>query len=136
MNKNALNITLFYCSRSINQNELYDSGTLNEKFTITPISLSCSGRVSIQYLLKAVEKGADGVVLLTCPIKECNYIEGNLRAVKRVMAVNSILHESGFQEDRIKIVNADTHDSAKQIIEKIINACNSLVGISQKVIVP
>ena len=135
MDKNALNISLFYCSGSIDQNELYNSGTLNEKFAITPINLSCSGRVSIQYLLKAIEKGADGVVLLTCPINECNYVEGNLRAAKRVMAVNSILRESGFQEDRVKIVNSDTQDSTKQIIEKIINACNSLAGISQKVTV-
>ena len=135
MDKKSLKISLFYCSGSINPNEIYQSSALNEKVTVTAVSLSCSGRVSIQYLLKAIEKGADGVVLLTCSINECNYIEGNLRAAKRVMAVNSILLESGFQEDRIKIVNAESNDNAEQIIEKIIKACNSLEGISQNVIV-
>ena len=93
MDKKSLKISLFYCSNSINSNELSKSDELNKNFDFNTISLSCSGRVNIQYLLKAIETGADGVILLICPHEACRYSEGNLRAKKRVMAVNSILKE-------------------------------------------
>ena len=44
------------------------------------ISLPCSGKVDIPYLLKAFETGADGVAIVTCQKNECRHFEGNLRA--------------------------------------------------------
>lgn len=131
MSKSAIRITLFYCSNSINPAELLNTVDLNQELTIKPISLACSGRVNIQYLLKAMEKGADGVILLTCPNDTCNYVEGNLRAGKRVMAVNSILKESGYEHDRIMLIQPEFNESSLQIVKRIKNACEDIKTISQ-----
>ena len=129
MAKSSLKIALFYCANNLNSNVLSRSAELNEKYIVKPLSLSCSGRINIQYLLKAIETGADGVILVTCPQEACHFIEGNLRAKKRVMAVNSILKESGFKNERIKIIQPNTNDTSEQIIKKILDTCNTIIEI-------
>jgi len=129
MAKSLLKIALFYCTNNLNSNVLSKAIDLNEKYIVKPLSLSCSGRINIQYLLKAIENGADGVILVTCPEGACHFIEGNLRAKKRVMAVNSILMESGFKHERIKIIQSNTEDTPEQIIKKILDTCNTIIDI-------
>ena len=132
MDKTPQKISLFYCSNCINVNELLTSKDLNKEFEIKNIGLSCSGRVNIQYLLKAIETGSDGAVLLTCPQGACTFVEGNRRAKKRVIAVNTLLKESGFENDRIKLVLADSDDAPNQIIEKVINACKTIINVPKE----
>jgi len=48
------------------------------------IKVPCTGRVAIIHLLKAFEKGADGVFVAGCLEGDCHYQSGNLRAKKRV----------------------------------------------------
>jgi len=68
------------------------------------ISLPCSGKLELIYLLKAFETGADGVVLATCKRGECRYLEGNLRAQKRSGAIGALLEEIGLDKGRMKLV--------------------------------
>ena len=129
MAKSRLKIALFYCANNLNSSVLSGAVDLNEKYIVKPLSLSCSGRINIQYLLKAIETGADGVILVTCPQDECHFIEGNLRAKKRVMAVNSLLRESGFNHERVKIIQPNTEDTPEQTIKKILDTCNTIIDI-------
>jgi coenzyme F420-reducing hydrogenase delta subunit len=132
MNNKLLKISLFYCSNSINTSLLLKSADLNKNFTINTISLSCSGRVNIQYLLKALETGTDGVILVTCPNGECQHVEGNFRAKKRIMAVNSLLKEAGIDNEKVLIMQPSNKDNPEQIIDEIINTCNRILNIPQK----
>jgi coenzyme F420-reducing hydrogenase delta subunit len=79
------------------------------------LSLPCSGKATIPYLLKAFEKGADGVVLCTCPPSQCKHLEGNLRASKRAEAVDGLLDEIGFGKGRIVVVTKEPGQSQKLI---------------------
>lgn len=83
------------------------------------ISLPCSGRVNLQYLMKAIETGADGVIIYTCKEGSCQYIEGNKRAKNRVLAINSILSESGYDSDRILLLQAGENTTIPQIVDDI-----------------
>ena len=67
--------------------------------TVKTIGLPCSGKVDVPYLLKALETGADGVVIVACKKKECRHLEGSLRAHKRAEAVESLLEEIGSARD-------------------------------------
>jgi F420-non-reducing hydrogenase iron-sulfur subunit len=79
------------------------------------LSLPCSGKATIPYLLKAFEKGADGVVLCTCPESQCKHLEGNLRASKRAEAVDGLLDEIGFGKGRVVVVTKEQGQSEKLI---------------------
>ncbi|MDH5405842.1 MAG: hydrogenase iron-sulfur subunit [Candidatus Aminicenantes bacterium] len=69
------------------------------------IQVPCTGRVDIVYLLRSLEEGADGVLILACFEDNCKYISGNIRARKRVDYARKLLKELGLEKERIAIGN-------------------------------
>jgi F420-non-reducing hydrogenase iron-sulfur subunit len=106
MDNRALKIYLFYCSNSLDENELSQCREELQDYQSKIISLPCSGKVDIPYLVKAFETGADGVVIVTCELGQCRHLEGNMRAEKRAEAVDSLLEEIGVGTGRITVIHA------------------------------
>ena len=77
------------------------------------IRVPCSGRVAIIHLLKALEEGADGVMVAGCLEGDCHYQAGNLRARKRVNYVREILEKIGMEVDRVAMYNVSAGDGPK-----------------------
>ena len=69
------------------------------------IRVPCTGKVDVMYLLRAIQKGADGVYVVGCLEGSCHYNEGNLRARERVNHVRMILEEIGLEADRVRMYN-------------------------------
>ncbi len=69
------------------------------------IRLPCTGKVDAIHLMKAFEDGADGVFVAGCLEGECHYLEGNLRAKKRVAYVKRLLTEVGTDPQRVEMFN-------------------------------
>jgi coenzyme F420-reducing hydrogenase delta subunit len=55
--------------------------------------------------MKAFEDGADGVFVAGCLEGQCHYLEGNLRAKKRVAYVKRLLAEVQVEPERIGMFN-------------------------------
>jgi coenzyme F420-reducing hydrogenase delta subunit len=119
MNENPLKLCLFYCSNSLDGGVARQSTTHMGEDEWTAVSLPCSGKVDLLYLLKAFEKGADGVMLLTCPQGDCQFLEGNLRARKRCGAVAAILEEAGLGKEHIRVVEKKKDGGIQQIFEEM-----------------
>ncbi len=113
MIRRAATIHLFYCANSMTEAELQGLQTRLDAEGLRTLSLPCSGKATIPYLLKAFEKGADGVVLCTCPESQCKHLEGNLRASKRAEAVDGLLDEIGVGKGRIVVVTKEQGQSEK-----------------------
>ena len=77
------------------------------------IKVPCSGRVAIIHMLKALEEGADGVLVAGCLEGDCHYQSGNLRARKRVNYVREILEKIGMEVDRVAMYNVSAGDGPK-----------------------
>ncbi len=69
------------------------------------IRTPCTGRLEVEYFMKALENGADGVLIAGCLEGGCHFIEGNLLARKRVNATRVILEECGIEKERLRMVN-------------------------------
>ncbi len=67
------------------------------------IRTMCSGRLDPGFVLRAFEKGADGVLILGCHPGDCQYIEGNLKAEKRVEMLKGLLRALGMDEERLRL---------------------------------
>ena len=65
----------------------------------------CTGRLEVEYFLKALESGADGVLVAGCLEGGCHFIDGNLYAKRRVNYIRDMLAEIGLEKDRLKMVN-------------------------------
>jgi len=92
-------ITLFHCINAISS--LTDLVNLN--CDITEIQMPCSSMTREVFLLRAFEAGADAVIVIVCPKGTCRYIEGNIRAGKRVARMKKLLDEIGLDGRRLEI---------------------------------
>ena len=119
MSERPLKIYLFFCSNSLDSEVARRYGKEHHNGELKTISLPCSGKVDLLYLIKAFETGADGVVVVTCKQDTCRYLEGNLRAVRRVAAVNELLQEIGLGSGRIKVIRLQEEGDAEQIIREV-----------------
>ena len=83
----------------------------NDSINVRLVKMPCTGKVEIQYLLKAFEEGADGVFVAGCQEGECHYLEGNIRTKRRVDFTRKILDEIGIGGNRVHMYNLDPSDS-------------------------
>ncbi len=100
----TLKLYTFCCSNCLDGDELNHLLGEGEGGEHKIISLPCSGKADLLYILKAFETGADGLALITCSISECHYLEGNLRATKRAEQANALLEEAGMGGDRVTVL--------------------------------
>jgi len=88
----------------------------------------CSGRVDLEFILRAFAKGQDGVFIGGCKLDECNYVtHGNYDAYANTQIAKKMLTQIGINPDRLRtefMSGADgnlladyTDDFARQIRE-------------------
>ena len=64
----------------------------------------CSGRVDLEFVLRAFSNGMDGVFIGGCRLNECNYItHGNYDALNMVLLCKKIMAHIGLNPERLKI---------------------------------
>jgi len=63
----------------------------------------CTGKIEENYLLAAFEQGVDGVIVAGCLEGGCHFLEGNLRARKRVGRAKQFLSEAGVEQERLEM---------------------------------
>ena len=69
------------------------------------VRVPCSGNVDAIHILKAFQKGADGVYVAGCLDGDCHFKNGNIRAAHRVDMVRNLLEEIGIEAERLAMVN-------------------------------
>ena len=75
------------------------------------IRTPCTGRLEIDFFLKAFEDGIDGVLVAGCEEGSCHFRDGNLLAKRRVAYARELLTESGLEADRLRMVNIGAADA-------------------------
>ena len=64
----------------------------------------CSGRVDLEFILRAFANGVDGVFIGGCRLNECNYItHGNFNALNTVLLCRRIMECIGLNPERLRI---------------------------------
>ena len=69
------------------------------------IRVPCSGQVDSLHIIKAFEKGADGVYVAGCLDGDCHFKNGNDKAAKKVAYMMKYLEEIGIDGSRIQMFN-------------------------------
>ncbi len=77
------------------------------------IRVPCTGKVDVLHILRAFEKGADGVYIVGCLEGECRFENGNLRARKRVEQARAILDAVGVGGRRVKMFNLSSGEGPR-----------------------
>ena len=68
------------------------------------IRVMCSGRVDLEFMLRAFSNGTDGVIVGGCRLNECNYItHGNYDALSNVLLCKKIMEHIGLNPERLRV---------------------------------
>ena len=67
------------------------------------IRTMCSGRVDPELILRAFQKGADGVLVAGCHPGDCHYIGGNYRTRRRIALLGYLIKQFGLNPDRLAL---------------------------------
>ncbi len=80
------------------------AGTSRLKYApnVRMIRLPCTGRISPMFILKALQKGADGILISGCHPGDCHFTHGNYHARRRWMVFRSLLDFMGISTERVK----------------------------------
>ena len=80
------------------------AGTSRLKYApnVRIIRLPCTGRISPMFILKALQKGADGILISGCHPGDCHFTHGNYHARRRWMVFRSLLDFMGISTERVK----------------------------------
>lgn len=92
------------------------------------IRILCTGRMDPQFVLKAYEEGADGVVVLGCHPGDCNYKEQNFRMVQRHRMFLALLEQYGIDKARCRLdfVSAVESEKLAAVLSEAVEAIRAL----------
>jgi len=91
------------------------AGTSRIKYppNIKSIRVMCSGRVDTVFVLEALKKGADGVLIAGCHPGDCHYQSGNYKANRRMKLLKKFLDEMGIKPERVRFEYVSASNAQK-----------------------
>ena len=83
--------------------DLAGTSRLSYPANVKIIRVPCSCRVNPIFILRAFERGADGVILCGCHPGDCHYSTGNYYARRRMTLLFSMLDYLGVENGRTRV---------------------------------
>jgi F420-non-reducing hydrogenase iron-sulfur subunit len=100
------------------------------------IRLMCSGRVDPQFVVDALTRGADGVLIGGCHPNDCHYVEGNYKCLRRYQMLKRLLADLGIELERVRLdwISAAEGEKVKRVVNEMTETLTQLgpLGIPQK----
>jgi len=106
------------------------AGTSRIKYppNIKSIRVMCSGRVDTVFVLEALRKGADGVLIAGCHPGDCHYQSGNYKTNRRIKLLKKLLSDMGIEPERIRFEYVSASEGLKfaEIVTDFVNELKKL----------
>jgi len=92
------------------------------------IRVMCSARVDPEFVLRAFQKGVDGVLVAGCHPADCHYIGGNYRTRRRIALLKMLIQQFGYDTDRLRLewVSAGEGEKFQKTIVEFTNTIKEL----------
>jgi coenzyme F420-reducing hydrogenase delta subunit len=98
------------------------------------IRVMCSGRVDLEFILRAFLRGQDGVLIGGCRLNECNYVtQGNYDALGNTYICKKIMEHIGLNPERLRIAFMSSGDGIllAEVIDEFTNHIRELGPIGK-----
>lgn len=93
--------------------DLAGSSRLSYPAEVKIIRMPCSCRVNPMFILRAFQRGADGVILAGCHPGDCHYSTGNYYTRRRMTLLFSMLDYLGIEKERTRVEWISAAEGAK-----------------------
>ena len=130
-------IVAFFCNWcTYTAADLAGVSRLKYAANIRVIRLMCSGRVDPQFVLDALARGADGVLIGGCHPGDCHYVEGNYKMLRRFQMLKRMLNDLGIEEQRVRLewISAAEGEKVKRVVNEMVGQVQKLgpLGMPEK----
>lgn len=115
--------------------DLAGSMRLQYPTNLRNIRVLCAGRVSPAFVLEALRRGADGVLVAGCRLGECHYTIGNYCALQRMNVLGKLLVDLGFDERRLKVewLAASEGEKFAGIVKDFVNQLKEIGPVGSEI---
>ena len=100
------------------------------------IRLMCSGRVDPQFILDALARGADGMLIGGCHLGDCHYVEGNYKCLRRYQMLKRMIADMGIEPERLRLewISAAEGEKVKRVVNEMVATVTKLgpLGLPEK----
>ena len=93
--------------------DLAGSSRLSYPADVKIIRVACSCRINPLFVLRAFQRGADGVIIAGCHPGDCHYTSGNYFARRRMALLFSMLDYLGIERQRTRVEWISAAEGAK-----------------------
>ncbi len=93
--------------------DLAGSSRLSYPADVKIIRVPCSCRINPLFVLRAFQRGADGVIIAGCHPGDCHYTSGNYFARRRMALLFSMLDYLGIERQRTRVEWISAAEGAK-----------------------
>lgn len=109
-------VHVYVCHQCVSSHRLSRRQWMQKDLRVHVTELPCGGKTDTQYLFHALEAGAQGLLVVTCPHGECRLAQGNYRAEVRVRTVERLLSEVGVEPERAVLVSCAREEDLESLI--------------------
>ena len=97
--------------------DLAGTSRLKVPANLRVVRVPCSGRINPLFIFKALEEGADGVMVSGCHPGDCHYISGNRYAKRKLAVIRRLLDWVGVEPERIHFTWLSASEGARYAVE-------------------
>ena len=119
MSQSEPRVVIFTCNWNAHES-LQEAGKQHLRYPagVRPLKVDCLGQVGSSLILKAFEKGADGVMLVGCAPEECHYEFGSRRAAELFQEVQRLAQLLGFRQEQLEFHQVHAGE-AQALVDKV-----------------
>ena len=120
-------VILFTCNwNAYSGLETAGAGRLAYPASVYPLKVTCLGQINPGIILKAFEKGAEGVLMLGCPPDQCHYEFGNRRAEDVYAQARELVKVLGCGDSQLQLdwVAAGEGEDLVSKVQGFVNGLN------------
>jgi F420-non-reducing hydrogenase iron-sulfur subunit len=130
-------IVAFFCNWcTYTAADLAGVSRLKYASNLRTIRLMCSGRVDPQFVIDALTRGADAVLIGGCHPNDCHYVEGNYKCLRRFQMLKRMIADMGIEPDRLRLewISAAEGEKVKRVVNEMVATVTKLgpLGMPQK----
>jgi len=88
----------------------------------------CSGMINPDYVLRAFERGADGVIVAGCKYTDCHYIDGPVKCDAMFAKLKRLVHTLGLEDERLRREMISTSEGTvfARVVEEFVDQLKKL----------
>jgi F420-non-reducing hydrogenase iron-sulfur subunit len=92
------------------------------------VEVPCSGRLNPFFILSALQRGADGVLVVGCEPGDCHFKEGNYLARRKLTTLKGLLDYIGLEEQRVQFAWIGDAERGKfqQLVDGLVEDVSAL----------